>query len=812
MSVLFPAIKPTDRSYQPGKLAQTRARSANLRIVRRPLASKQGGGILRLVFSAVPDSVAQAIQTVYRAVYGTHDNLILPPELFAGDDDLPLFLTGLGGIWRFNGPPQIEWIQTGYTNITVELLNTRRQDMELGPSIIPPRVIPPEGVPGDPGAIPAPAPDPADGEDTVFWLFQVTNESYDPAGDPGGVARDGQAFFDGGIVSTDDGFVTLAGGEGAPATYGQVHIQGWGDEGNRLWTASFSNGLTNKRDFPVQLVKRSDGRLSAAVWRSFTETTQVEKFEIITCDSTGGSPTFASYIIDDVNPAGTFGSAMIEDSSGNLWIVYCSHSTSSDSVSVVAKINSSMAVTAAHKYSVSGTEVVILDIIEAGDGSGDMFFIGDLGRSPAEISDRRMLVGKLESDLSTVAWCKSYNTTDFPSSGLFLSGRSIALGPSNTLIVTGDVGHSPYAPFNYTYHTFVAKLTQNDGTVVDAKWLRQVSRSLNEDADIFPWTTNSARKIYKDDGGNYVIGMTAFGGINKVSSYAVINITPELTINWQYELAGDSGYATPNSDSQFESYSNNPFAVSPSGNTLFHGSVLNNSNSALPVTVSVPPALALSGLDEQINTVTKNPWIRSSAYVPVTITLSSSSVTLVDDDESGIVTASSAAYTSTENDPTFLRLGDGVPPPSFDGATPIVVSAITYTQSSVYTGNTAATNAEMTNGSGDEATATSTDHSPTAFVTMDLGAKRIINNVIIGADSNNVLTGGWGASYTSNLALEYSEDGITWFDLGATPSSWPTPIQTISGLNVVGRYIRVVRYSDSNNYIALTEFYATTDP
>ena len=811
-------LAPTTREFEPPRYAVTLERSMNGLSEPVLWGSKPGGAKMALGYKAVEDAWAEAWMKLYDASREVSP-LDLPSEVYGG---LSVGLTNIYNLtkyglrWFFAKPPRIESVKRGFSAIDIDLEGRNANPLPYGASgflaVDPTLPVVITDI-GDP-YVPLPDGDVTD-VDLVppFWLFQVTNESYDPTGDPGGVARSGQAFFDGGIVSTDDGFVTLAGGEGAPAAYGQVHIQGWGEEGNRLWTASFSNGLTNRQDFPVQLVRRSDGRYSAAIWRSFPGATlagDVEKCEIITCGPSGESPSVASFIIDTATPAGTYCSAMVEDGSGNLWVVYCSHNTNPDIFSVVTKISPSMSVIASRKYSISGTEIVIRDLVEANDGSGDMFFVGDTGRprkGEAVFPPFRMIIGRLEADLSGVAWSNSYNATDFPSSGVQTGGRSIALGPSSTLIVVGDVEHTYYAPSNFIYNTFVAKISQLNGAVVSAQWLRQSSRELSGEGDPFPWTKNSARKIYQDSDGNYLIGMTAFKGVNQGRSYAVINIDSALAIRWQYELAADSNYSNPNTSYQIESNSNNPLAVSPSGNVLFHGSVPYESNSALPVTVSVPTDFVFGvDVDERFLGGATAPWIRSCGYQAVSVSLSASSVTLGDSSHS--VTASTASYSSVENDPTFTRLGEGVPPPSLDGATPIVVPAITYTQSSVYPGQTAASNAEMTDGSGDELYSTGTDDDATGFVMMDLGGKRIINNVIIGADSNNLLVGVYGASYTSNLALEYSEDGTTWFDLAVAPATWPTPIQTISGLNVAGRYIRIVKY---DGYLAVTEFYATTD-
>jgi hypothetical protein len=151
--------------------------------------------------------------------------------------------------------------------------------------------------------------------------------------------------------------------------------------------------------------------------------------------------------------------------------------------------------------------------------------------------------------------------------------------------------------------------------------------------------------------------------------------------------------------------------------------------------------------------------------------------------------------------------------PSLDGATAVALGSITYSQSSVYPGNQAASAAGMQNLTGDETTQTGTNntHNGTVdgnWVQMDLGSKRIVNNVIVGTDYANTLAGGWGTTYTSGAELIYSEDGVNWWlAIAGTIGSFTAGIKIITGLNIAARYIRVRRTSD---YVALTEFYATT--
>ncbi|MEI8251272.1 MAG: discoidin domain-containing protein [Synechococcus sp. ELA057] len=142
------------------------------------------------------------------------------------------------------------------------------------------------------------------------------------------------------------------------------------------------------------------------------------------------------------------------------------------------------------------------------------------------------------------------------------------------------------------------------------------------------------------------------------------------------------------------------------------------------------------------------------------------------------------------------------------GGSEIVVSSITYSQSSVYTGNTAATNATMTNGSINETTATGTLASSSAHITMDFGAVFPVANVYLGADYNNTLANGWGPTYTSGRRLVYSTDGSTWTTFEASIATFTSSAIRVYSVSFSARYIRIEPVS--SDFVAVTEFYATS--
>jgi hypothetical protein len=140
------------------------------------------------------------------------------------------------------------------------------------------------------------------------------------------------------------------------------------------------------------------------------------------------------------------------------------------------------------------------------------------------------------------------------------------------------------------------------------------------------------------------------------------------------------------------------------------------------------------------------------------------------------------------------------------GAGEIPVGSIAYSQRSVYSGTSAATNGPMTDGL-QTGTQTGTDGVVGEWIKMDLGATYSVDRVVIGNASSTVPPGGWSSSYTNNLDLQYSLDDFNWTTIVNTgDKSAFTFLYTLSFSAVSARYIRL--FSGGLSYIALTEFYA----
>jgi hypothetical protein len=140
----------------------------------------------------------------------------------------------------------------------------------------------------------------------------------------------------------------------------------------------------------------------------------------------------------------------------------------------------------------------------------------------------------------------------------------------------------------------------------------------------------------------------------------------------------------------------------------------------------------------------------------------------------------------------------------------------TYSQSSLWFENEAATAEGMTNGIFAETSETGTDadngFDNSDWIQMDFGTETAFSKIIIGADFDNTLAGGWGAFYTENCSVRASNvggnDPTDWTTIVADTGPFTQGIQEYATPGASYRYVRLV--GREFDYLAATEFYAVT--
>jgi hypothetical protein len=138
----------------------------------------------------------------------------------------------------------------------------------------------------------------------------------------------------------------------------------------------------------------------------------------------------------------------------------------------------------------------------------------------------------------------------------------------------------------------------------------------------------------------------------------------------------------------------------------------------------------------------------------------------------------------------------------------------TYSQSSRWFGAEAATAEGMTNGIYAETLQTATDNDGQFdirdWVQMDFGQQIAFSKVIVGADFDNTLAGGWGVLFTEFSSIRASNVGgnnpADWTTLVADIGEFTQGIQEYATPGASYRYVRLVGQQSFN--LVVTEFYA----
>lgn len=141
------------------------------------------------------------------------------------------------------------------------------------------------------------------------------------------------------------------------------------------------------------------------------------------------------------------------------------------------------------------------------------------------------------------------------------------------------------------------------------------------------------------------------------------------------------------------------------------------------------------------------------------------------------------------------------------GATLLTVN--TYSQSSVYSSNSAATWEYMNNDSANGSTngaQTGTDYGGTQWIKTSLGGQYHVDHIVIGYDHMQNLPGGWGTYYTENVDVQGSNNNSTWTTIATTPDYGDTgSTDGLYEIPIDGDW-SYLRLSRSGDYLCVLEF------
>jgi hypothetical protein len=135
------------------------------------------------------------------------------------------------------------------------------------------------------------------------------------------------------------------------------------------------------------------------------------------------------------------------------------------------------------------------------------------------------------------------------------------------------------------------------------------------------------------------------------------------------------------------------------------------------------------------------------------------------------------------------------------------LTGVIFTQSSVYSGTTAANYTGMNDNTASGAAGqAATNTAIGEFIKADCGATKYIGNIIIGYDYLSNLPTGWGVTYTAGLNVEGSTDNTNWILITTTPTYGLTGSSNgLVSIDVAGNW-RYIRLTKAGNYVLTTEF------
>ncbi len=124
MSTRFPNIKPATRQFTGGVYPVKIYRSLAGTSFKRSFGNKPGGYRLRLGFNNIKDDATELLLKHYYDTDGGFVRFPLSPSLFVGMSSELATLTQSPALirWEYEGPPEIESVYKGISNVTINLI------------------------------------------------------------------------------------------------------------------------------------------------------------------------------------------------------------------------------------------------------------------------------------------------------------------------------------------------------------------------------------------------------------------------------------------------------------------------------------------------------------------------------------------------------------------------------------------------------------------------------------------------------------------------------------------------------------------
>ena len=308
-----------------------------------------------------------------------------------------------------------------------------------------------------------------------------------------------------------------------------------------------------------------------------------------------------------------------------------------------------------------------------------------------------------------------------------------------------------------------------------------------------------------------------------IGTVATVGVNPQTTLNAAFPAAVNGNGVQDLSTDQFWRYNGSTWinvGLTP-GPTATVSAVVPVWNETAVVTAATRSTVEITSFAYALSVLT-NAALSSRTQIVVTgirtvnvpaasLTIASAAPTvsggiLIPVSSLTVAALVPSVFAGVLADAPVTALSVSMPLPAISTTQMVPVGSITYSQSSVYSGTTAAGNSLMTDKSGTTGGA-ATNNGAGQWVKMDLGASYDIAKVYIGAAHSSVPGGFNRVSYTSNCDVQYSADNVNWTLAFNTGSTFANPGDIVSTtVAFTARYIRIL--NASGNWLALTEFYA----
>jgi hypothetical protein len=124
MSITFPSIKPSSRSFKLGSFPTKVYRALSGATAKRSFGNRPFGYEIQLTFSNIDDTKVSQLLKHYMDTSGGFSRFLLPPSVFAGmDATLQSYAEAPSTIrWEYTGPPEVESVIENISNVQLTLI------------------------------------------------------------------------------------------------------------------------------------------------------------------------------------------------------------------------------------------------------------------------------------------------------------------------------------------------------------------------------------------------------------------------------------------------------------------------------------------------------------------------------------------------------------------------------------------------------------------------------------------------------------------------------------------------------------------